>query len=85
MFISSIGNINNAAFATMQNNQARTNLATGAGDGSFKDMGSVHQADKKFQMDNLNNNLVYDATSLMEEAQRKQQKEDIKRSFSTFA
>jgi len=84
MYVSSIGNINNAAFSTMQNNNAMMNLARGAGDGSFKDLSTTQQTEKTLQMDNLQNRLTYLASSTIEDSQRKKEKEDIKRSFSTF-
>lgn len=80
MYVSSIGRINDAAFGTQQNNAGRMALANSGGD-----MNSIHQADKRYQLDNLQNQLQYKYLSAMEEKEKKQEKEDIKRSFSTFA
>lgn len=85
MYVSQIGNMNNAAFGSMQNSNAMMNMTRSAGNNSFKDLNSIHQSEKKLQTDNLQNQFTYDATSAMEESQKKREKENIKRSFSTFA
>jgi hypothetical protein len=85
MYVSQIGNINNAAFGQMQNRNAMTNMARGAGNGSFKDLNSIHQSEKGLQVDNLQNQFAYSATTAMEESEKKREKENIKRTFSTFA
>lgn len=85
MYISSIPAINNSSFGVMQSRNAMTNLAKGTGESSFGDFKALQEAEKRFQMDNLQNQLVYKTSTTEEEAKKKLEKENIKRSFSTFA
>jgi len=83
MYVSQIGNINNAAFGIQQNNSNRMALANSAG--AYGNISTLHQAEKLLQLENLQNQFTYNYSSAMEEKQKKQEKENIKRSFSTFA
>ncbi|MPN64401.1 hypothetical protein SDC9_212173 [bioreactor metagenome] len=83
MFINPIGRISDSAFSVQQNNNAIMSMTRNAGD--FDDLSSVQKAEKQLKFDTLNKKLMYDASSLMQESQKKVQDEDIKRSFSTFA
>jgi len=85
MYVSSIGAINNSAFGIQQNNSSIMKLAQGAGSGSATDLAAVQRSEKTLQMENLQNKLTYLASSDMEESKKKLEKENIKRSFSTFA
>jgi len=84
MNVTPIGMGSSAAFSIMQNNNALMNLTRNAGDGSSGDLSAVHQSEKSLLLNNVQNNLIYNAASLAEEAQKKQQDENIKRSFSAF-
>ena len=85
MYISSIGMINNASFGAMQDNNALMNLTRSAGSQSGGDAKSMQQAEKKLVADQKQNELTYNAANLMEDSQKKVEKENIKRSFSAFA
>lgn len=68
----------NSGFALQQNNQKLMNGLAKPGSVSFG-------AEKKLMLNNINNQLLYKASFLIEESQKKQEEENIKRSFSTFA
>ena len=85
MFVSQIGNINNAAFGAMQNQNGMTSLARGVGNAKPAQMNAIQQKEKGLQTNTLQNLFMYSALSAMEDSQRRQEKENIKRTFSTFA
>lgn len=75
--------MNNAAYSLMQNRNALMGLTRNAG--SFGNMNALRNAETRLQLDSLQNQWLYSAAELMEDSQRKLQKENIKRTFSTFA
>ena len=85
MFVSQVGNINNAAFGAMQSQNGITSLARGAGNAKPAEMSSIHQKEKGLQTNTLQNLFMYSAISAMEDCHKRQEKENIKRTFSTFA
>lgn len=85
MYVNSIGMINNSAFNMMQNSNSLMSLTRSAGANPNQDLNALNQSEKKLTASNLQNSLIYNASSLMEDSQKKLEKENIKRSFSTFA
>ena len=86
MSINAIGMSNNAAFSTMKNNNAMMNLMNGVGEGSStQDLKAAQQSEKSLLLNNVQNNLIYNASLTMEETEKKLQDENIKRTFSAFA
>lgn len=83
MNVSYIGMNSNAAYGMMQNSNAMLSMARGAY--GSDDTRSMAQKEKGLQTDNLNNQVTYSATELMEESQKKVQNENFKRAFSCFA
>lgn len=70
----------NAAYNWMNAANARLGLL------SFKgNMKQAHQKDKQLELDMLNYGLQYKAGLLMDETNKKIEKDHIKRSFSIFA
>jgi hypothetical protein len=82
MYASAIGMIDNASYATQQNSAAIISAASSANESS--DTSALQSSEKSLSMDNLNNQLAYNATSAMEDSQQKAKDEEIKRSFSMF-
>lgn len=72
----------NAAFNCM--NYARSLAALGSSAGGA-DSSLLLPTEKSLRADMLNNSLIYKAGLLQEESLNKLNKENIKRSFSTFA
>ena len=84
MNVNPTGMCSSAAFSIMQNNNALMKFARGAGDGSSNNLGAMHRSEKSLLLNNVQNNLIYNASGLMEEAQKKLRDENIKRTFDTF-
>lgn len=83
MYVSYVGMNNNAAFSMMQNANAMMGMARNAS--GAQDTRAMAQKEKGLQMNNLNNQVTYQATDLMEESQKKMRDANIKRTFSIFA
>lgn len=83
MSISCIGMNSDAAYGMMRNSEAMLSMSRGAS--GSEDTRALSQKEKGLQIDNLNNQVTYSATELMEESQKKAQKENFKRAFSYFA
>ena len=83
MNVSYVGMNSNAAYGMMQN--ADTMLGMCRNSSGSQDTRAMAQKEKGLQMDSLNNQLVYTATDLMEDSQKKMRNANIKRAFSYFA
>jgi len=79
----SINTMNNSAFRMMSNNNAMMNLTSFSG--ASNNLSAVHQAEKSLLMDNLQSQLMYKMSEAQLKALKKLEKENIKRTFSTFA
>ncbi len=79
---------NNSAYAMMKINNSRMNMISSLGRGtdygccSLEDLASI---DTQLELDALTSSLEYRIAKAMLEQLKKQQKEEIKNSFSTFA
>lgn len=85
MYVSSINSINNASFNMMQGSASLMDLSRFAGSQPSQNTSALNQSEKRLLADKLQNELVYQASSYMEDSAEKIKKENIKRSFSTFA
>lgn len=74
----------NAAFNWMNAASARLGLLSCCGGGQPSFTG-LYNADKKYELDMLNDSFQYQAYTAMADSQEKIKKENIKRSFSIFA
>lgn len=84
-----INQMHNAQWGIMSTHMAMGSMLRniGAHGGSFtaQQMQAIHEKDTQMQLDLENYNLMYMFYSAWEKQLAQQQKEDIKRSFSTFA
>ena len=74
----------NAAFGWMQAANARLGMISccGGGQPSFR---GLNNSDRNLELDMLNDSFQYQAYTAMADSQEKIKKDNIKRSFSTFA
>lgn len=82
MFINPVAMIHDSAYSVMQSSAAISNSAVNSGGTS---PGNLAQGEKALQFDSLNNQLNYKAGNAMYDSQKNLEKDNIKRSFSTFA
>ena len=83
MYVSQVGMMNNAAFNTMQNCDTMMGMTRNAG--SATNMQALSKKETNLQVQNLQNQLTYQACDAMEDSQQKMKKDNIKRSFTMFA
>ena len=79
---------NDSAYSMMKINNARMNMISSLNSGMDYGMGSLESLaaiDNQLEMDALSSSLQYRIANAMLEQLKKQQKEDIKNSFNTFA
>lgn len=79
-----INTTNNAAFGMMSNADAIMGLSRNSGM-SFKNHDTLHAIDKKLTLDMIKNKLLYMMGLAQEKTFDKIKKDNIKRTFSTFA
>lgn len=77
-----INTINNAAYSWMNSANA---LISMTGNAANQNPASLLSNEKNLRMTMLNDSLMYKANELQEEVAQKLKKDNIKRSFSTFA
>lgn len=78
---------NDAAYSMMKINNSRMNMISSMGKGMFgvTSPDEIAEIDNELEMNALSLSLQYSIAKAMLEQLKKQQKEDIKNSFSTFA
>ena len=79
---------NNAAYSMMRINNSRMDMISSMGNGmdfGTSSLESVAALDTQLEIDSLTSSFQYKFAKAMLEQLKKQQKEDIKNSFSTFA
>lgn len=72
-----------ASFAMMMGANSLMSLVRNSQ--AFGDLSALQEADKRLTMDMQTNSLLYKLYTLQEKMWKKQQDDDIKRSFSAFA
>lgn len=82
MFINPVAMIHDSAYSVMGNSAAIADSAVNSGGSNPT---GLAQGEKALQFDSLNNQLQYKAGNEMYDSQKSVEKENIKRSFSTFA
>lgn len=75
--------IDDSSFAIGQDSDAMLGMIRTASPDS--DTKLLQDSEKQLNIDKLNNELVYNASLVMEESQKKVSKEHIKRTFSMFS
>lgn len=83
MLTSNINMINNSAFASQQNSFSMISAIRSVGPNS--DTNLLQASEKQLNVNKLNNDLTYNASLLMEDSQKKVNKDNIKRTFDMFA
>lgn len=83
--LSAINSMNNAAYGMMQSADALMKLVTFAGTNPNVDLGKLNSVEKNLMMKMLNDSFIYKISREQEKQLEKLEKENIKRSFSTFA
>jgi len=81
--MNSINTMNNSASRMMNASNALLSLASFSG--NFNNLSTVNQTEKLLLSDKFNSELMYKMSYAQVEALKKLEKENIKRSFSTFA
>ena len=79
---------NNAAYSMMKVNDSRMNMISSMGFGmdcGYAPTEDIADVDTRLELDAMSSSLQYRIAKAMLEQLKKQQKEDIKNSFSTFA
>ncbi len=75
----------NSAYSAMSASNAMMRLTASAGSFTGMDSRSLLASEQRLSRDVLTNSFTYKAAMAQEEALKKLEKENIKRSFSTFA
>lgn len=83
MHVSYVNMIDDSSFAIGQDSDAMLGMIRTASPDS--DTKLLQDSEKQLNIDKLNNELVYNASLVMEESQKKVSKEHIKRTFSMFS
>jgi len=81
--MNSINTMNNSASRMMNSSNALLNLTSFTGNSN--NLGAVNQTEKLLLSDKFNSELMYKMSYAQLKELKKLEKEDIKRSFSTFA
>lgn len=83
MYISNVSMINDSSFGMQQDSDAMLGMIRTASPNS--DTKLLQESEKQLNIDKLNDELMYNASIVMEESQKKASKEHIKRTFSMFS
>ena len=78
-----IGMMNDSAFRVQNSNSALMGLTSFAGRAT--DLNALHQTEKYLLIDRLNSEMMYKMSEAQLASLKKLEKENIKRTFSTFA
>lgn len=81
--MNSIRNMNNSAFRMMSANSSMMGLLSSAG--KTTDLAALHRAENSLLLDKLSSQSSYKMSEAQLKALKKLEKDNIKRSFSTFA
>ena len=75
--------MNNAAYRMMSTGNSLMGLTSFAG--NFGDLGALNRKEQMLMADRLNSEFLYKANQVQYDSLEKLEKENIKRTFSTFA